>query len=419
MSHAGVIAHAAHGEQAPEWLLIGGLVVFLGLLYLGLRSSWPAARLQPTAGRLLGPGTAPVLAVLGGVTAAAGLVVWALTLSAGLFATTNPTENLAPFVVSPSFLLGGGVLLSAVIGDWWAAASPFATLARLVVPPGERHRRAPWWVGPAMAASFLWLAFAAHDGGQPRWVGVWLAGYTVAVLLASLWWGRSFAARDEGFAVLFGAVAGIAPLHRDQATGRLGLRPPLAGLASPEVARAGATVTLLAAAAVTFGAVRQVDWWQAEIVGVRSGWRRTEVDTFGLLFSMGAAASVWTTLTRRSAPRDEGVVPLGAGVVVAFLLTDLLTRAIDVLALLSDPYDRGWNLLGTDDWFADPAWQQSGRLAVVEIAAIVIGAALAVVVTHDRSLAAGPTRARGQQSTAHRTVAIAVLATLAFLVLLA
>jgi hypothetical protein len=413
-----VIAHAAHGEQTPRWLLIGALVVLLGLLYLGLRSSWPAARLQAPAGRTLGPWTAPALRAFAVVAAVAGLAVWALTLTAGLFATTNPTENLAPFVVSPSFLLGGGVLLSAFAGNWWAAASPFATLARLVVP-GERDRRAPWWVGPSMAASFLWLAFAAHDGGQPRWVGGWLAGYTAAVLLASLWWGRGFATRDEGFAVLFGAVAGIAPLHRDPVTGRLGLRPPLAGLATPDVARAGATVTLLVAAAVTFGAVRQVDWWQVEIVGVRTEWRRTEVDTFGLLFSMAAAASVWTTLTRRSPRREEGLVPLGAGVIVAFLLTDLLTRAIDVIALLSDPYDRGWNVLGTDDWFADPAWQQSGRLAVAEIAAIVIGAVLAVVATHDRALAAGPTRARAQQTTAHRTVAIAVLATLAFLVLLA
>jgi hypothetical protein len=341
-------------------------------------------------------------------------------VSAGLFATTNPTENLAPFVVSPSFLLGGGVLSSALAGNWWAAASPFATLARLLVPADGRVRRpAPWWVGPAMAATFLWLAFAAHDGGQPRWVGTWLAAYTLAVLAGSLVWGRRFATRDEGFAALFGAVAGIAPLHRDTATGRLGLRPPLAGLATPEVTRAGATITLLAAAAVTFGAVRQLDWWQAEIVGVRVEWRRTEVDTFGLLFSMAAAASVWTTLTRRSPRRDEGLVPLGAGVVVAFLLTDLLTRAVDVVALLSDPYDRGWDLLGTDDWFADPAWQRSGRLAAVEIAAIFVGAVLAVVATHDRALAAAPSRARAQQVVAHRTVAVGVLATLALLVLLA
>jgi hypothetical protein len=48
-----------------------------------------------------------------------------------------------------------------------------------------------------------------------------------------------------------------------------------------------------------------------------------------------------------------------------------------------------------------------------------VGAALAVVITHDRALAAGPSRARAQQVVAHHTVAVAVLATLAFLVLLA
>ncbi|HET7721734.1 MAG TPA: hypothetical protein VFK43_17325, partial [Acidimicrobiales bacterium] len=134
MSHAAVFAHAAHGTETPLWLMIGALGVLLGLTYLVLRSSWPAGRLQPGTGRLLAPWTAPVLRVLAGSAAAAGLAVWALALSAALFATTNPTENLAPFVVSPSFLLGGGVVLSAVVGNWWTAASPFATLARLLVP---------------------------------------------------------------------------------------------------------------------------------------------------------------------------------------------------------------------------------------------------------------------------------------------
>jgi hypothetical protein len=55
----------------------------------------------------------------------------------------------------------------------------------------------------------------------------------------------------------------------------------------------------------------------------------------------------------------------------------------------------------------------------VEIAAVVVGAALAVVTSHDRALAGEPSRAAAQRSIAHRTVAVAVLASLAFLVLLA
>lgn len=237
-----VLAHASHGNAlgVPEWLLVFMLITACSLSWLGLRASWPQPRLAAAAdGRLLPAWTAAGLRVLAVAVAIVGLVVWALTLTAGLFAIDVAVENLAPFVVSLP-LLAGGMLLAAVVGDWWRAASPFATLARLL-PEGAGVRAdvkaAPSWASPVMLTSFLWLVLCFHDGGQPRAVGVWLGIYTVSALAGGFMWGRRWVSAGEGFAVLFGTVARLAPLVRDGPSGRLRVRAPLTGVAAAALPR--------------------------------------------------------------------------------------------------------------------------------------------------------------------------------------
>jgi hypothetical protein len=160
---------------------------------------------------------------------------------------------------------------------------------------------------------------------------------------------------------------------------------------------------------VAFGALRSLDWWQLEVVQDRSGWGRTAIDSIGLAFTIGVAAVVWSTAQRVARGAGTGLVAVAAGVTIAFLMTDLVMRTVDVLALLSDPFGRGWDLLGTSDWFPDLSWQSSPRLAWAEIAAITIGAVLAAVAAHDSALASGG-RARAAVVARAETAATTVLA---------
>jgi hypothetical protein len=130
-------------------------------------------------------------------------------------------------------------------------------------------------------------------------------------------------------------------------------------------------------------------------VQARSGWARTAVDTAGLAFTIGVAALVWVLAQRAARSSGTGLVSVAAGVIVAFLLTDLVLRTVDVLALASDPFGKGWDLFGTSDWFPDLGWQSSPRLAWTEIAAITLGAALAAVAAHDAALAVVDRRRAG------------------------
>lgn len=417
-----VLAHAAHGNAlgVPEWLLVSTLVVATTLTWIALRGSWPASRFAGAAagGRVLPGWTSGARTALGGAAGVVGVVVWALTLTAGLFAVDDATENLAPFVVNIQ-LLAGGMLLAFVVGDWWRAASPFAAIARLL-PDRAGSKDAPAWTAPALLASFLWLVVCYHDGGEPRSAGLWLAAYSVACIGATLTWGRWWATSGEGFAVLFGAVARMAPLARDETTGRIRLRAPLAGLGGRDLPAGTTPTCLLVAGAAAFGAIRRLDWWQLDIMGVRDGWSRTMVDTTGLAFTVGVAALVWlgATRTRAVASAAKPLVPLMLGIAVAFLLTDMVSRVVDVVALLSDPYGRDWDLLGTADWFPDIRWQTSTRLAWAEIISLMVGAVLCVIVAHDDALATEKGRASAERALLPQLAAGTVLATAALLILL-
>jgi hypothetical protein len=385
-----VLAHAAHGNLlgAPELFLEIGLLVVVGLTVVALRASWTQPRLEPAAtGRLLASWSVPVGRAAVVVAAVLGAAVWATSLVAGVAGTDDPTENLASFVASLPFVIGGGVVLALVFDGWWRAASPFATISRALPPSdAETEPEAPVWVAPLMVGSFLWLATAFHDGGQVRSIGAWFVLYTVAGLAGTVRWGRRWAEAGEGFAELFGTVGHLAPLARDAATRRVRLRLPLTGLGGREIGPSAGATLLVAAGGVAFGALSSLDWWQLEVVQARSGWARTAVDTAGLAFTIGVAALVWVLAQRAARSSGTGLVSVAAGVIVAFLLTDLVMRTVDVLALASDPFGKGWDLFGTSDWFPDLAWQSSPRLAWTEIAAITVGAALAAVAAHDAAL---------------------------------
>ena len=126
---------------------------------------------------------------------------------------------------------------------------------------------------------------------------------------------------------------------------------------------------------------------------------------------------MWVLAQRMARSAGTGLVSVAAGVVVAFLLTDLVMRTVDVLALASDPFGKGWDLFGTSDWFPDLGWQSSPRLAWVEIAAITVGAALAAVAARDAALATGDRRRAALVARAE-TAATTVLALGALVLLL-
>ncbi len=400
-----VLAHGVGGRSdlpIPEWRAAWGAFVILVLSFAALGLLWPKALLRSAArGRHLGTGADRVTRLLGVVAGIVGAVLSTVVLSAGLIGPDTNVSNIAPVGVYVVFWVGVP-LLSALLGDIWRAFSPWEALGRLVDASPRALRPAPGLVGagwPALipVGAFLWLELAYHDGARPRvlaWAGI---AYTVCLLALARRSGWAVARRSEGFGVLFGAVGAVSPLYRSD--GRLRIRPPFSGLARLETPTPVVAILLVAIGGTAFDGFSRTTFW-GDILTGRSGWEATLVNTVGLAWVVLLVGLAYHLACRvggrvtgdQNAAERFGVslVPILLGYSVAHYFSLLLLEGQAFRSLLSDPYGRGWNLFGT---LGDPIdWTLVSTTVVgwVQLAAILVGHMVAVVVAHDRAIEAWP-----------------------------
>ena len=211
--------------------------------------------------------------------------------------------------------------------------------------------------------------------------------------------------RGEGFAVLFSYLARIAPLHVVE--GRIGLRWPLTGLAGAD--RVPGTVAFLSVAlgSVLFDGYSRTTRWQdlsARVEGRyivdRPGVGElvvTGLNLVGMLVLIGAVAVAYLgacAIAARQvrAPRSLApefvlsLVPISFAYVLAHYFSLLVIQGQFVLPLLSDPFGRGWDLLGTADVFPNLAVLTPNTVWYVQVGALVVGHVAGLTIAHDRAV---------------------------------
>jgi hypothetical protein len=116
----------------------------------------------------------------------------------------------------------------------------------------------------------------------------------------------------------------------------------------------------------------------------------------GVLFAAGCVLTGSTgSVPRWSFPRllAHSIVPIVAAYIVAHYLTLLVDTGIQTLARASDPFGKGWDVLGTASlaptyWFS----YHPTVLATIKVAAVVVGHVAAAVAAHDRAIGLLPRR---------------------------
>jgi hypothetical protein len=81
----------------------------------------------------------------------------------------------------------------------------------------------------------------------------------------------------------------------------------------------------------------------------------------------------------------HSLVPIAIGYAVAHYFSFGMFQGQEGLLLATDPFGRGWDLLGTSGTRIDYAFLGTGLIAAVQIGAIVLGHVLGVVAAHDRA----------------------------------
>jgi hypothetical protein len=348
------------------------------------------------------------------------VAVFGLVWAAALVGDTDPFRNLAPTWVYVIFWLGVPAL-SVVFGNVWRGLSPWRAIADAFVWIRERTgadvrplavypERLGRWPGTAVIFAFVTLELAYSDPASPRALAFAIALYTYIALFGMAAFGREQWERTgEGFAVLFGLLALVAPLHAEE--GRLRLRWPLTGLAGAERLPGSVGFIAVMLGSVLFDGYSRTTTWQDLMADLEAPYVVDRPGVGELLVTLASIGGLLTgvllialayeaacALARSSvnAPRSlvpdflRSLVPIAFVYVVAHYVSLFLVQGQFAVPLLSDPLGRGWNLFGTADAVPNLTVISPNTTWYVQVGALVAGHVAGLAVAHDRAVTIFP-----------------------------
>ncbi|PZO78753.1 MAG: hypothetical protein DI629_11330 [Mesorhizobium amorphae] len=367
-------------------------------------------------------------------TSALALFILLGLLHAGFSGTRDPLANPLPLTVW-TVLWVGVTLFQGTAGDLWRWIEPTRAPCALATRLGWRPPlQLPPSIGmaPALPLFFLFAWFELIDAApdDPERLAAVVLIYFLFTLGACLLFGReAWLGRAEFLSILFSMLARLAPSEAREQDGciRFALRLPGAGLRDAEpLPLTGTLFLLMALAFVSFDGFNKTFLWLGT-VGVNPlefPGRSAMVLPNGLglvAFAAGMPAlflvCVLIGAKLSGAAQPFGVlagrlvwslVPIALAYHFAHYLTVFLVNAQYWLVSLSDPFWRGWDLLGTARMpvraaiaaGSDAAWAVWNAQA----AAIVLGHVAGVLFAHGLAFTLAPEPSRAARLLAPLTL---------------
>lgn len=385
----------------PLWLAVYSAAAAVTVSSFALAAFWSRPRFELTAGTPLAWLTRIVEArATRWFLKAIGLAALALLLGAAWFGSSSPNLNPAPTWLYV-WIWVGIIPLSLLFGPIWRLANPLRALAALI--PRKTYRDLPdgiaYWPAVAGLAGFLWLELAYPDGSEPLVVAIFGTTYALVNVAAGFIYGPRWFALGDSFEVYAEVLAKLSPFGRDDHRG-LVLRNPLAGLATiPQEPGIVGLLCLLLGSTAFDGISRWSAW--TNLTGELGRTAHIAVHTAGLLAAIAvvsglfvlAARATGTARVRPGAVGNAGLpgafvhslVPIAIGYAVAHYFSFAMFQGQEGVLLATDPFGRGWDLLGIGDARIDYAFLGTGLIAGVQVGAIVLGHITGVVSAHDRA----------------------------------
>ena len=399
-----IVAHGIGGRTdlpVPLSVLITGAAAVLVITFLALGFLWTRPRLQDGP-RYDGPARSlPVrgaLATVGllGLLSVVGQVIPPLLGAERV--VTRPT--IAPVMVWVVFWL---VIpfTGAVVGNWYTDLNPWRTLAG-AVGIGRMEligipARIGLWPASAIFIAFAWLELVSATSGDPTTLGTAALVYTVLLLVAMGLLGRETGLAVFDFFTPYNRlISSISPLGRTS-EGTLVWRGWLRALTVIPEWPGLWVFTVVMIATVSFDGALGTDWFTT-ITGSlgdttlgRTFLLLATVNVVALAYYAACAAasalSGGTWATRQVAQRfAHTLVPIGLAYAVSHYFTLILFEGQQLFAAISDPFGLGWDLFGTAGYRVRFFIGTSTPVWLAQVAFIVSGHLVGVVLAHDRSL---------------------------------
>ena len=408
----------------PGWLFYYAAVLVLVVSFVGLGLLWRRPRLEESDSARPLPTWAQTVLLAPALRVALQAISFALLVlvtAAALFGENNYDRNVAPTFVYVVFWLGL-VPLSVVFGNVWSVLNPWRAaadgvawvLARAGVdarPPRTYPERLGRWPGAILLFAFAALELAYQHAADPRPLGA-------AILLYSgiTWAGMALVGRrawlqnGEAFSIYFGLLARMSPFTMRAADGMTEIvaRPPLVGLARRRYERPG-TLAFVAVmlGSVAFDGFSRTTWWLDRRYSIEREYAFTNANLSELLvtalylaglilavalvalaylLAVGAAQAATGPRQRLAGAFLGSLVPIAVAYVVAHYFSFVVLRGQYAIPLASDPFGWGWNVVGTGGYEPDLGLLTPNLVWYVQVAALVIGHVLGLVLAHDRAV---------------------------------
>ncbi len=385
----------------PLWLAIYSAGAAVAVSFFALAALWSRPRFETTGGTALAQLTRLVDSKpMRWLLKLVGLLALALLIGAAWFGSDSPAENPASTWLYV-WIWVGIIPLSLLFGPIWRVANPLRTIAGLV--RRTSYRRIPegvaYWPAVVGLAGFLWLELVYPDASEPLVVAVFATVYAMVNVAAGIVYGPAWFGIGDSFEVYAEVLARLSPLGRG-ADGQLVIRNPLAGLATMPQQPGIVALLCLLLGSTAFDGISRWSAWTSRTGDLSHG-QHLLVYTLGLLVAVAIVTALFvfaarTTGTAEIRPGAVGVaglpgafvhslVPIAIGYAVAHYFSFAMFQGQEGLLLATDPFGRGWDLLGTSGTRIDYAFLGTGVIAGVQIGAIVLGHVLGVVSAHDRA----------------------------------
>jgi hypothetical protein len=391
-----VLAHGVgrvYESPIPVYLyaLGAGATVLLSFLLRAVARKEAAAA---PGRRIAGTGVARALRAL---LRAAGLVGLALAV-AGAVLVDERGLTIAPLLFWVGLVVGT-TTLCLLLGNAWDAADPWRTLEGYYrINDAERERlEPPWWLGPLLVYALFWFELVSGVGFEPAGVLCALIVYSLLFFTLRPRFGPRWALADP-LAILFGFASATSALElRDDGVYYRGL----GGIDRPDpIPRALFASVFVLLASTTLDNVTETVGWSDFVTSTGLDAlpgmlvESVALFVFALAFLapfIGAIAAGGQRARRGASLEDAArafgwsLVPIGVAYVIAHNAPLLITGAVDLAQVLSDPFGYGWNLFGTRA--LGVAFVPSPQLVwYLEIALIVGGHVLGVLAAHRTAL---------------------------------
>ena len=409
-----IVAHALGGVRdlpvPGEFFLYGGAIV-LGLSFIALGFLWTDPHLEHAEqGRPLPPLVQRVALsrALRVVVGAISVAIFLTVVAAAYGGTSSINRNLAPTAVWIGFWLGL-VPVSLLLGNVWAAISPLRTLADGVawlarplrwqtLPYPERLGR---WPAAALLFAFVAMELVYPTPAEPRAVGTALVVYSILTWTGMLFFGRrAWLENGEAFHVYYGLFGRMAPfaVRGEGERRQVVVRPPLVGLAPLRLGPGMIAFVAVMLGSVGFDSITRTSFWQNfEAGSLTTDATRIPVRLLVLLAVVAFVAGAYLLAMHFAASTTASRIPLAPlflGSLVPIALVYSIAHYVSLLAsqgqylipLVSDPFGKGWDLFGSAHFTPNLVPIAPGTLWYVQVATLVAGHVLGLVLAHDRSV---------------------------------